>query len=71
MDGINQIGLRSNLDCCGTKEAVSYSDTLMGNLKRKQLKAKTELEACNAAIKALEENPKITEVLELIALTNR
>ena len=48
-----------------------YSDTLISNLKRKQLRAKSELDAVTAALNALEKNPEVATILELVSKAGR
>jgi len=43
------------------------SDTILDNLKRRKLRAEDELAKINGAIEAMEKNPEVTKVLELIA----
>lgn len=50
-----------------TKEC--YVDTLIGQLKRKQQRASADLAAANEALEALEKNPEIAKVLELLLKT--
>ena len=52
-----------------TKEC--YADTLISNLKRKHLRAKAELESVTAALEALEKNPEVANILELISKAGR
>jgi hypothetical protein len=44
-----------------------YSDTLIANLRRKKLRAEADLAAVNAALDALEKNPEVANILELIS----
>jgi hypothetical protein len=48
-----------------TKEC--FTDSLISNLKRKQLRAQSELDSVTAALTALEKNPEIANLLELIS----
>lgn len=45
----------------------SFTDSLISNLKRKQLRAQSELDSVTAALTALEKNPEIANLLELIS----
>jgi hypothetical protein len=67
-------GLRSLVgqgDCCPESPKECYADTLMNNLKRKQLRAKSELDSVTAALEALEKNPEVANILELISKAGR
>lgn len=46
------------------------SPSILDNLKRRKLHIEEQLGKVNAAITALEENPSVSKVLELIARTN-
>jgi hypothetical protein len=48
-----------------------YADTLITNLKRKQLRAQAELDSVTAALNALNKNPEVANILELISKTGR
>jgi hypothetical protein len=55
--------------CCGQEIAPKQasSPSLLDNLKRRQKEAQSRLEDLNAAITALESNPEVARVLELVA----
>lgn len=53
------------------EKPVSYSDSLMSNLKRRQLQAKSELDSTTAAIDALTKNPEVANILDLISKAGR
>jgi hypothetical protein len=57
--------LNSIETCCEAK--VAQSPSLLDTLKRRQKDAEERLAVLNAAIKALEENPQVAQVLELVA----
>lgn len=50
--------------CCSE---TSSGNTLLGNLKRRQVDTQKRLDNLNEAIAALESNPEISKVLELVA----
>jgi len=52
-----------------TKEC--YADTLMSNLKRQQLRYQSQLGSVTAAINALNKNPEVANILELISKAGR
>lgn len=49
------------------KAANCQDDSILGSLKRKQLRLTADLEAVNQAVSALEANPDLMKVLELVA----
>ena len=48
-----------------TKEC--YSDTLIGQLRRKKQRAETDLKLATEALEALEKNPEVAKILELVS----
>lgn len=46
-------------------------DTLLGNLHRRKQRAETELKQVNEALIALEKNPEVAKLLELISKLGR
>lgn len=54
-------------DCCDSLEKQVMSRSILDNLKRRKIQKENELHNINAALKAMEANPSVTEVLELIA----
>lgn len=53
---------------CEMKEAVAVSSpSMLQNLKEKRNNMQRRLDDLDAAIKALEENPNVAKVLELVA----
>lgn len=48
-----------------TKEC--YASTIVNIIKRKKQRAETELADANAALDALEKNPEVANILELIS----
>lgn len=53
------------------EKPVSYTDSLLMNLKRRQMQAKSELDSVTAAIEALNKNPEVANILELISKAGR
>lgn len=58
-------------DCAPDKLVEPYIDTLIGNLRRRQSRASTELKNVTDALNALEKHPDLAEVLELISKAGR
>jgi len=56
-------------EVCSPKEC--YMDTLLGNLHRRKQRAETELKQVNEALIALEKNPEVAKLLELISKLGR
>lgn len=56
---------------CEAPAKECYSDTIISNLKRKQLRAKSDYDAATAALNALEKNPEVASILELISKAGR
>lgn len=52
--------------CC-TSEKQAVAPSLLDNLRRRQIDASSRLADLNAAIAALEANPEVAKVLELVA----
>lgn len=48
-----------------------YADTLINNLRRRKLKAQSDLDCVNAALQALEKNPEVANILELVSKARR
>lgn len=55
---------------CPTKD-VSYSDSLIANLNRRKIRCESELQSVNAALNALQKNPEVANILELISKAGR
>jgi hypothetical protein len=68
---MNNLGMIQG-ECCETPVTKEcYADTLISNLKRKQLRAKSELDSVTAALDALEKNPDVANILELLSKAGR
>lgn len=63
------MNITSDSPCVETK--ACYMDTLTGNLQRRKQRAETELAQVNAALEALQKNPEIASVLELVSKVGR
>jgi len=60
----------TDYDMCETKQIASVqaeSPSPLDNLRRRKLQYEERLKAVNDAIEALEANPQVTKVLELLA----
>ena len=67
-EGLSRIMGDSNV---GASPKECYVDTLIGNLQRKQRRAQQELDNVNAALVALNDNPAVANLLELISKASR
>ena len=68
MDNLNcLVGAQDASPYSTDKSLVSYSDSLISNLKRNQLRLKSQLDSVTEALNALEKNPEMANVLELIS----
>ena len=55
----------------GEIKSVAYVDSLIGKLNNRKQRAETELAQCNAALAALQANPEVANLLELISKVGR
>lgn len=56
---------------CEIAPKECYIDTLLGNLQRRKQRAEVELQQVNEALEALEKNPEVAKLLELISRVGR
>ena len=56
---------------CEVAQKECYIDTLMGNLQRRKQRAEVELQQVNEALEALEKNPEVAKLLELVSRVSR
>ena len=68
-EGLNYSGDKIAAEQCGQVEAVSAS--MLTTLQTKKTRLQMKLDEVDTAIKALESNPEILRVLDLLAKANR